>query len=106
MPNQLTGDPNLYDLEEIKKNGLSGTCLCGSIAVTIRDPELFDGPKGLICHCWNCRKATGSLASINTIVSRDKVTIEDKKGTLKIFNDEWTESGQTLERYFCSNCGT
>ncbi|KAF9883672.1 hypothetical protein FE257_003056 [Aspergillus nanangensis] len=97
-------NPNSHPVSEFA-NGLSGTCLCGSINVTINDPELFSRPRGHICHCANCRKVAGSYAASNLIIEEDKVAIEDRQGTLKVFVDTQTGSGNPLQRYFCSQCG-
>jgi hypothetical protein len=101
----LTGDPMSYSLEKIKEEGLKGCCLCGSINITLRDPTMFDEPRSINCHCWNCRKVAGSTMSSNLILEKSQVTIEDKNGTLKYWEDKWTESGIVLKRYFCSTCG-
>jgi hypothetical protein len=101
----LTGNPKDYSLEKIKEEGLKGTCLCGSINVTLRDPTMFDEPRSINCHCWNCRKVTGSTMSSNLILENSQVTIEDKNGTLKMWEDKWTESGAAIKRFFCSTCG-
>jgi hypothetical protein len=103
--NPLTGNPKDYDLEKIKEEGLKGSCLCGSINVTLRDPTMFDEPRSISCHCWNCRKVAGSTMSSNLILEKSQVTIEDKNGTLKMWEDKWTESGTVINRFFCSTCG-
>ncbi|BCS20187.1 GFA family protein [Aspergillus puulaauensis] len=103
MP-ELTGNPNLHDVTEFNE-GLSGTCLCGSVKVTIHDRDLFTKRRGHICHCANCRKVSGSFAASNFIIEEDKVEIEDQENTLTKFLDTQTMSGTPLERYFCSRCG-
>ncbi|KAF2100131.1 hypothetical protein NA57DRAFT_56059 [Rhizodiscina lignyota] len=105
MPNPLTGDPKSHDVSEFK-DSITGHCLCGSITVTIRDPTLFDGRHGHICHCANCRKVSGSFAAPNLAIEKDKVTIEDKNRTLKVYEDYETMSGNVVRRAFCSNCGS
>jgi hypothetical protein len=103
MP-ELTGNPNQHDISEFASS-LSGHCLCRSIQVTITDPDLFTKKRGHICHCFNCRKTSGSYASINLIIEEEKVKIEDLKGTLKIYDDFETGSGRPVHRHFCSGCG-
>ena len=87
-PGQLTGDPNQYDPETLKD--LTGTCLCGSIRVTIHDPELFNSRRGHLCHCANCRKVAGSYVAANLLIEEDKVEIEDRNGTLKEYKVQET----------------
>lgn len=103
MP-ELIGDPNQHDPSKFSQS-LSGTCLCGSIKVTINDSELFTRRRGHLCHCANCRKVAGSYVSSNLVIEEAKVQIEDTKGTLKRYTDTETGSGKSLGRFFCGNCG-
>jgi hypothetical protein len=100
----LTGDPKSYPLSDFK-DSITGTCLCGSIKVTIADPELFTKPRGFLCHCSNCRKVAGSYCSSNIIIPEEKVTIQDTKGTRRVFEDDQTGSGTMMKRNFCGVCG-
>ncbi|KAG9200043.1 hypothetical protein G6514_007639 [Epicoccum nigrum] len=79
---KLTGDPNSHDVSEFSSS-LSATCLCRSIRVTIADDELFTRPRGHLCHCANCRKVAGSYVSANLAIEKEKVKVEDEKGTMK-----------------------
>ncbi|KAL2219289.1 Mss4-like protein [Thermoascus aurantiacus ATCC 26904] len=103
MP-ELTGDPKSHPISEFS-HGMSGTCLCGSIRVTINDPDLFTRRRGHLCHCANCRKVSGSYVAANLIIEEEKVSIEDARGTLKKYVDTATGSGRPLDRYFCGECG-
>lgn len=103
MP-ELTGDPKQHHESKFSEN-LVGTCLCGSIQITITDNELFSKPRGHLCHCANCRKSSGSYAASNLVIETEKVKVEDRKGTLKEYIDTATGSGKDLSRFFCSNCG-
>lgn len=104
MPN-LTGDPQSYTPESLSE-GMTGSCLCGSIKITLTQPGLFDKPIGHTCHCANCRKFTGSSIATILMVPRENVTVSDPKGYLKQFVDSDTGSGDSLKRGFCSNCGS
>lgn len=95
------GNPNDHPITEFDKE-LKGTCLCGSISVTIRDPELFTRPRGHLCHCANCRKTSGSCVASNLIIESDKVDIQDSAGTLRTYDDYDTLSGNPVHRSFCS----
>jgi hypothetical protein len=103
MPS-LTGDPKSYPISAFSQS-ISGHCLCGSIHVTITDDELFTKRRGHLCHCANCRKIAGSYVSANLIIEEEKVKIEDRKGTRKVFEDFETGSGRPVYRNFCSACG-
>ena len=96
-----TGDPKQHDIEEFKES-ITGSCLCGSISVTITDSELFTRPRGHLCHCANCRKVAGSYVASNLVIEEDKVKIEDRDGTLKVYEDKATGSGNPVYRSFCS----
>ena len=100
----LTGNPNQHDISKFSE-GMSGTCLCGSIQVTINDKELFTKPRGHLCHCSNCRKVAGSYVASNLLIEEEKVKLEDRKGTMKEFIDKDTGSGKGLSRFFCGTCG-
>lgn len=104
MPSEPTGDPKSHPISKFS-NGISGECLCGSIKVTITDSELFSKQRGHLCHCANCRKASGSMASANLLIEEEKVKIEDRDGTLKTYEDDETLSGGLLKRNFCGQCG-
>jgi hypothetical protein len=100
----LTGDPKSHPISDFSQS-ISGHCLCGSIHITVTDDELFTKKRGHLCHCSNCRKITGSYVSANLIIEEEKVQIEDRNGTRKIFEDYETGSGNPVSRHFCGVCG-
>lgn len=105
MPKDPTGDPKQHDAGKFT-DGMSGTCLCGSITVHIKDNDLFGEKKrGHLCHCANCRKVAGSFVASNLLIEQEKVTIEDKDGTLKTYEDYETLSGNPVYRSFCGKDG-
>ncbi|KAF2495490.1 hypothetical protein BU16DRAFT_510326 [Lophium mytilinum] len=79
-----------------------GHCNCGSVRVTLPDPP--DG--SLICFCLNCRRAGGGLGSFNYTLAKSAVIVSDPKGSLKSYHDSNTDSGNTITRNFCGNCGS
>lgn len=101
MAKEPTGDPKQHDPSKFSE-GISGHCLCGSITVTIKDPELFSKPRGHLCHCANCRKVAGSYVASNLLIETDKVEIKDRDGTKKTYEDKETLSGNSVFRSFCS----
>ncbi|KAI1263497.1 Mss4-like protein [Xylariaceae sp. FL1019] len=102
--NSSRGNPNVHSDAEFE-HGMSGGCLCGSIKVTIHDSDLFTRRRGHLCHCVNCRKASGSFAAALLIIEADKVQIEDASGTLKVYKDYDSTSGLPVMRYFCREDG-
>jgi hypothetical protein len=80
-----------------------GKCLCGQITVSITKEAFNANDNIALCHCKNCRQSNGSLASINILVPESAVKIT---GQPKIYQDNNTGSGNTIQRAFCSNCGS
>ncbi len=78
---------------------LIGSCLCGAIRYTVDAPisELR------ACHCAHCQKASGAGGSVNAVVPSSSFKIT--QGTPKRF-DAKADSGRTLHRYFCGDCGS
>jgi len=78
----------------------TGSCLCGKIKFT------YTGELGAAsyCHCDDCRKATGGPYTISVMVERDKLQIENEN-LLKAYECT-ADSGNKLDRVFCSNCGS
>jgi hypothetical protein len=105
MP-QLTGDPKQHDPASLASS-MTGSCLCGSINVTITatEKDLFSKPRGHLCSCANCRKVAGSYIASNMLLDADEVKIEDRDGTLKYYDDKATGSGNSVYRYFCEKDG-
>ncbi|KAL3253387.1 hypothetical protein ABHI18_009530, partial [Aspergillus niger] len=54
----------------------------------------------------NCKKAGGGSFSINYFINQDDMTIEDPSQAMKIYSDPNTSSGNTIQRHFCSSCGS
>ena len=79
---------------------LTGGCLCGAIRYTA-DAEVT---ALRACHCRNCQKHTGSGGSVNAVVPT--VAFRITKGTPKKYDDSATQSGRTLSRHFCADCGS
>ena len=103
MPS-YSGDPKAQDPASYS-NGMTGSCLCGIISVTITKSNLFTMRNGHLCHCSNCRKVTGAIAANNLVVEQSNVQIQDPKGFLKTYEDRNNASGLPARRSFCSNCG-
>ncbi|KAF2678808.1 hypothetical protein K458DRAFT_490910 [Lentithecium fluviatile CBS 122367] len=102
--NPFTGDPKQHPDSSFAE-GITGTCLCGSISVRI-NADIFTTPAAYICHCANCRKVSGSYAAPNLRMDKDKVEITDTRGTMKRFDDYATGSGNPVHRFFCGVCGS
>ena len=55
-----------------------------------------------VCHCTHCQKTSGGAGSVNAVLPRTalKVTGTPKRYAAK------ADSGRTLMRYFCGECGS
>lgn len=77
-----------------------GGCLCGAIQYEI-DPE---PQMAVVCHCRNCQRQAGSAFS--TIVGTSEDQFRFTAGEPKEYVDTDTDSGNTVRRFFCGNCGS
>lgn len=79
----------------------TGSCLCGQVKFS-----LSGSPKvKALCHCTDCQKWCGAVASSNMIFGKDQLNITQGEDTLKSFGLT-ADSGKTNSREFCGNCGT
>ncbi len=76
----------------------SGRCLCGNIRYAFEGDPLAVA----VCHCKHCQRQAGSAFSIVTVIASKVLTVE---GTPKTYVDT-TDSGNSLERQFCGECGS
>jgi len=79
---------------------MTGQCLCGEIRYEIANTPAVTG----VCHCKNCQRQAGSAFSTLASVPRSEFKIT--AGSPKLYKDGDTKSGNTVERYFCGNCGS
>ena len=77
---------------------LNGSCACGRIAYVIEGPLLG---RIVYCHCWRCRKHSGS--SFGTTVSLARGDLEFLRGEDLL---SFWESSPGVHRYFASCCGS
>lgn len=78
---------------------LTGGCLCGAIRFTVSAPVT-----GLrACHCTHCQKTSGTGASVNAVIRSGDFTLT--QGAPKCYAVR-ADSGRTLLRYFCDECGS
>ena len=79
--------------------GRSGSCLCEAITYQIPKSSLMEA----VCHCKNCQKQAGSAFSTLAGIKKSDFSLTGKP---KLFVDKATDSGASVERYFCENCGS
>ena len=77
----------------------TGQCLCGAIKYEFPNDPAVAG----VCHCKNCQRQAGSAFSTLAGVPRAEFQMT---GEPKLYQDSDTDSGSTVERYFCGDCGS
>ena len=77
----------------------TGQCLCGDIKYEFTNPPAMSG----ICHCKNCQRQAGSAFSTLAGVPKAEFNMT---GEPALYKDPDTDSGNTVERYFCGTCGS
>lgn len=79
---------------------IKGSCLCGKVQYEASGEPVMIAT----CHCKHCQKAGGSSFSVNLGVPPDAVTLTGD--SLKVYEDNGTDSGVPMLRKFCSDCGS
>ncbi|KAK5091454.1 hypothetical protein LTR05_001637 [Lithohypha guttulata] len=79
-----------------------GSCLCRKITFTLTGAPA----RNIQCNCLNCQKSSGSAFLTNILYKHEQYKVDSGSEFVKIYEDRDTDSGSTLERTFCSNCGS
>jgi hypothetical protein len=77
----------------------TGGCLCGDVRYSCSEEPLMSGA----CHCGDCQQNTGSAFVPILIFRKESVGVVGK--TSKVFEHKG-DSGKSVRRSFCSNCGS
>jgi hypothetical protein len=75
---------------------LAGKCMCGRVRYQVADEFLY----AAICHCSNCRAATGSAFKAFAGIEREKLELTDGLDSLLVFGEE------ELNDTRCGVCGS
>lgn len=75
----------------------TGGCICGAVRYKCSAEPVMAGN----CHCRDCQKAGGGAFAPALAVPKNALKIT---GTVK-YHDTKGDSGQTVSRGFCPNCG-
>ncbi len=78
----------------------TGRCLCGAITYEFPNAPAMTG----VCHCKNCQRQAGSAFS--TLAGVPAAEFKFTQGEPKLYEDGDTQSGNTVQRYFCGECGS
>lgn len=76
-----------------------GGCACGNVRYECSERPIVQ----LMCHCRDCQRASGSAFAGFVIVPSDRLTYS---GAAMRYYDVKAESGRTLRRQFCGECGS
>ncbi len=79
----------------------TGGCLCGAVRYSI-EAEPLPGRK-LLCHCEDCQRQTGTAFLSAMAFPADRVAIT---GTMTTFTMPGGQSGEPMNRRFCTRCGS
>jgi hypothetical protein len=80
-------------------SAFAGGCACGRIRY-----ECSEQPIGqLICHCRDCQRASGSAFAAMLVVPSDRIKFS---GSELKYHSVRADSGRTIRRGFCSECGS
>lgn len=64
----------------------------------------LDTVNSLVCHCANCKRRSGGVASYAFMVPKENVLIAGDTHVNR--SDPNTSSGKPMERSMCSDCGS
>jgi hypothetical protein len=76
---------------------LRGRCLCGAVTLTVHAST----GDFVLCHCGQCRKASGAAFQAVLPAACDAVTIDDPQAMVR----EYRSSADKV-RVFCGRCGS
>lgn len=80
----------------MKTRQLAGSCLCGAVCYRVDDDFAYS----YICHCSQCRRATGSAFKPFAGIAREKLGIAEGRDQLMTYGDE------TGHDAHCKRCGS
>ncbi|CAK4034587.1 Glutathione-dependent formaldehyde-activating family GFA [Lecanosticta acicola] len=82
----------------------TGQCLCTRITYSLSSAaKPF---YNTVCHCLNCQKWTGTAFYTAIICPKEGFQLLSGAEYQKTYQDTATDSGSSLRRIFCSECGT
>jgi len=78
------------------RRALTGSCLCGTVRYKVKDEFVYS----LICHCSQCRRATGAASKPFAGIEREKLVITAGLEAVLRYGDETTHD------MHCGRCGS
>ncbi|PNS21440.1 hypothetical protein CAC42_1219 [Sphaceloma murrayae] len=80
---------------------VTGSCLCKAVTYKATGTPMIK----TICHCYNCRKASGGPMQGSSVYLKQQVAITGDSA-LKTYSDPATDSATPFNRLFCTGCGS
>jgi hypothetical protein len=94
----VTAQQETSSMNDDKKEGFKGSCLCGSVKFESRaDPQF-----AFHCSCKDCRKSSGTGHCTHVGVPTEEFTVT---GEVRFFECP-ADSGHLISRGFCGTCGS
>ncbi|QGA14952.1 hypothetical protein EYB26_002608 [Talaromyces marneffei] len=84
------------------ETAITGNCLCGTVQYELSGPPIIN----VLCHCKNCKKSTGSSFMANSIFKKTQLRIHTGQQNLRTYHDSQTDAKVTVNRSFCTTCGS
>ncbi|ORX98685.1 Mss4-like protein [Clohesyomyces aquaticus] len=78
-----------------------GSCLCKNIRFLLTGSPI----NTVLCHCDNCGRTSGVGFMANSFFKKTQVDMVSDT-SIKTYEDSNTDSGGTINRQFCGNCGS
>ncbi|TDL25891.1 hypothetical protein BD410DRAFT_783871 [Rickenella mellea] len=80
----------------------SAACLCNGVNFSVDAQPIVAS----CCHCKNCKKYTGTAFTTNLVFPAGTLRVTKGEDLIKLYHDPAQDSGNALDRHFCSNCGS
>ena len=80
---------------------VTGGCLCGAVRYSIEGEPIPD--RQILCHCVDCQKHTGTAFVSGIAFPADIVVVT---GPMTTFTTPGGQSGEPMNRRFCTRCGS
>jgi hypothetical protein len=80
---------------------VTGGCLCGAVRYSIDAEPIAD--RQVLCHCVDCQRHTGTAFVSGMAFPADSVVVS---GEMTTFTMPGGQSGESMNRRFCTRCGS
>ncbi|GAB7359359.1 hypothetical protein MBLNU230_g6010t1 [Neophaeotheca triangularis] len=71
---------------------LNASCLCGTVKFTATGQD----KNTVLCHCSNCKKASGSAFAHNHRLIKTQLDIRQGQASIREYRDSATKTGNTI----------